>query len=149
MQKRGSFYLTKAVVFCFCPELLPDTEGEHVSRTKIEGAVLISCALLLMRNSLIVLDLCMVPIFHFLKMNWRNDSGPYSCRRSRNKNELFSINYASNISSQNSHSWKHWVRSLIILGRNLSTFARLKQQIIIVSVRIVRDSSNDYKFWFV
>ena len=54
MQKRGSCYLTKAVVFCFCPKLLLDTEGGHVSRTKIEGAVLISCALLLMRSSLII-----------------------------------------------------------------------------------------------
>ena len=40
----------KAVVFCFCPELLPDTEGGHVSRTKQEGAVLISSAFLLMRS---------------------------------------------------------------------------------------------------
>ena len=53
MQKRGSCYLTKAMVFCFCPELLPDTEGGHVSRTKKEGAVLISCVLLLMRSSFI------------------------------------------------------------------------------------------------
>ena len=52
MQKRGSCYQAKAVVFCFCPELLPDIEGGHVSRAKKEGAVLISCALLLMRNSL-------------------------------------------------------------------------------------------------
>ena len=45
--------LMKAVVFCFsfCPELLPDTEGGHVSRTKQEGAVLISSAFLLMRSS--------------------------------------------------------------------------------------------------
>ena len=49
MQKRGSCYLTKA--FCFCPELLPDTEGGHVSCTKQEGAVLISSAFLLMRSS--------------------------------------------------------------------------------------------------
>ena len=43
--------LMKAVVFCFCSEILPDTEGVHVSRTKQEGAVLISYALLLMRSS--------------------------------------------------------------------------------------------------
>ena len=43
--------LMKAVVFCFCPELLPDTEGGHVSHTKQEGAVLISSAFLLMRSS--------------------------------------------------------------------------------------------------
>ena len=45
--------IMKAVVFCFCPEILPDTEGVHVSRTKQlqEGAVLISYALLLMRSS--------------------------------------------------------------------------------------------------
>ena len=46
--------LMKAVVFCFCPEILPDTEGVHVSRTKQEGAawgaVLISYAFLLMRS---------------------------------------------------------------------------------------------------
>ena len=40
----------EAVVFFFCPEFLPDTEGVHVSRTKYEGAVLISYAFLLMRS---------------------------------------------------------------------------------------------------
>ena len=54
MQKKGSGHLTKAVVFCFCPELLQDTEGGHVSRTKQEGAVLISYALLLMRSCIII-----------------------------------------------------------------------------------------------
>ena len=41
-------------MFCFCHELLPDTEGGHVSRTKQEGAVLISDAFLLMRSSIII-----------------------------------------------------------------------------------------------
>ena len=38
--------LMKAVVFCFCPEILPNTEGVHVSRTKQEEvAALMSFAL--------------------------------------------------------------------------------------------------------
>ena len=44
--------LMKAVVFCFCPEILPNTEGVHVSRTKQEEvAALMSFAFLLMRSS--------------------------------------------------------------------------------------------------